>query len=122
MSYSFYKVLHLLGILGLFMSLGGICLQMIAGNKASFKGRKWAMIFHGLGLLIIFVAGFGLMARIGLVGAGGWPLWIWMKIVLWFALGGIISLMFRVPRLAYLWWVLALTLGGTAAWVANYKP
>lgn len=120
MSYGFYKVLHLLGVLGVFVSLGGLILHARSDGSKKFKGRRLAMITHGLGLVLIFVAGFGLMARIGIVT--DWPLWIYLKVTIWFLLGLGIAIIPRKPTWAPSLWFVILALGATAAWLANYKP
>ncbi len=78
MSYEFYKVLHVFSALLLFTSLG-----TLAASARSDSGqlKKLAGIAHGVALAVIFVAGFGLMARLGMFGAI--PVWAWLKIGLW---------------------------------------
>ena len=75
---------------------------------------------HGVALLLILVAGFGLMARLGLFGAI--PLWAWAKIVLWLLLGAAIFLLKRNPRWATGLWVTFPLAGALAAWLAVAKP
>ena len=121
MSYQFYKVLHLAGILGLFLSLGALIMHSCHGGEKKFKGRKMMIITHGISLLVIFVAGFGLMARLNMMGSG-WPLWIYIKVGIWLALGGAVALIARKTQWAGgLFWTI-LTIGVLAAWVANFKP
>jgi hypothetical protein len=121
MSYGFYKVLHLIGILGVFISLGALILHSYNGNAKNFKGRKMVVITHGVSLAVVFVAGFGLMARLNMMGAS-WPLWIYLKIGIWLALGGIVAVISRKAEWAMPLWYSVLIIGGCAAWVANYKP
>jgi len=72
MSYTIYKVLHLMGILFLFLSLG-TAISLSAADSARAGMRKLASITHGVALLVILVAGFGLLARLGLTsGMPGW--------------------------------------------------
>lgn len=120
MSYSFYKILHLTSILGLFMALGGMCLHAMAGGTGRYPGRRWATLFHGIGLALIFVAGFGLMARINVHWP--WPLWIWIKVAMWVLLGGASALALRVPKMARFTWILILAMGFIAVFAANTKP
>ena len=65
MSYEIYKVLHVFAALLLFASLGTLA---AVGSQATGGLRRLAGIAHGVALAIIFVAGFGLMARLGLFG------------------------------------------------------
>lgn len=122
MSYAFYNVLHLLGIFLVLLSLGGIATHVLNGGTRDFAARKWIASVHGLGLLIIFVAGFGLMARLGMVGQGMWPAWVFIKLTVWVILGAMPVLIYRVPRLAALWGLLTFVLAGLSAWTAIYKP
>jgi len=120
-SHSAYQVLHLLGILVLFMSIGGLCLSAVNGlDRASNRGRKLAAISHGVAMLIILVAGFGMLARLGI--SGSWPGWVWGKLVIWVLLGAAVAPIGRKPELARLLWFVLPVLGGLAAYLAIYKP
>ncbi len=121
MPYEFYKVLHLLAILTLFTSLGGIAMVHVRGgtDEEKKKARKPLMIIHGVSLLVIFVAGFGLMARLGMMG-GGWPTWIFGKIGVWLVLGGATAMLKK--RLGTTWYLLLPALGAVGAILAVYKP
>ena len=67
MSYELYKVLHVLGLSLVVLSLGGILHHVInGGSKVSDTFRKGTMITHGIGLLLLLVAGFGMLAPLGL--------------------------------------------------------
>ena len=120
MSIEFYKVLHLIGIFTVILSLGGMCLHVISGGTRDYAGRKWAAMFHGLGLLITLIAGFGLLAKLGYMAA--LPGWAIGKLVIWLILGGLPVLIYRKPKLAKLFWILILAFGATAVWLAMYKP
>jgi len=43
------------------------------------------MMWHGIGLLVSLVSGFGMLAKMGM--SWPWPLWIWIKVALWLVLG-----------------------------------
>lgn len=121
MSYAAYKVIHILGVLFVFASLGALLLASREGVERG-SGRKLAGITHGIALLIILAAGFGTLARLGLSNPAAWPLWVWIKALIWLVLGGVTVLIRRSPQLGtLLWWLLPL-LGGIAAWAAIYKP
>jgi len=116
-----YKVLHILGALFLFTALGGLLLASRAGVQSG-ASRKTAGMTHGIALIIILVSGFGALAQIGLSNPGIWPLWLWLKVALWLAFGGVIVLIRRSPGSATaLWWVLPI-LGAATAYLALYKP
>lgn len=121
MSYGFYKVLHLVGVIGTFFALGALTLHIMGGGARKFAQRKWVMITHGVSLFFVFLAGFGLMARIGIVG-GGWPTWIWGKLAIWIILGMAASFIPRWPQAARGLWITLILLGGLAAYLANFKP
>lgn len=119
MSFDFYKILHFLGIFMVFSALGGKIVQSMNGGDAKqLPGRKWMAIFHGLGLTIILVAGFGMIAKAGY----GFPGWVIGKMVVWIVLGGIGAVVARKKGLAGLIWVLVLLLGLSAAYLGHFKP
>ncbi|MCX4243559.1 hypothetical protein [Paraliomyxa miuraensis] len=117
-----YKVLHLLGIMLLFASLGGMAVLGLRGgdDREVAPVRKLLTIAHGVSLLVVFVAGFGLMARLGIMS--GWPTWIYIKLALWLVLGAAVAVVRRTPDLGKVWlWLLPLV-GAAAAWVAFTHP
>ncbi|HRC84159.1 MAG TPA: hypothetical protein PK413_00965 [Thermoanaerobaculia bacterium] len=118
MSIELYKLLHLLGVVLLFFALGGFALRAFSGGSASEDGRKIAAITHGVGLVLLLVSGFGLLARYGL----GFPTWAMVKVGIWLLLGGAIALLRRMPWYAAIWWVVVPLLGLTAAYLGIFKP
>lgn len=116
--YETYKVLHILGVIFLFLSLGAYL--MLASNKME-KGRKLAGITHGIAALIILLGGFGLLARLEFISISSWPLWIWIKLAIWLILAVIIVLIKKIPELRTLLWFIIPILGGIAAFMAIYK-
>jgi uncharacterized membrane protein SirB2 len=120
MSFLAYKVLHLIGVLLLFVSLGGLLgLRMVPAPQASEAASRLLRMLHGVALLVILVAGFGLMARLGLLAT--WPAWIWIKLVLWLVFGAMVVAIRRAEGLARALLLLLPLLGGLAAWAAVYK-
>lgn len=120
MSYQFYKVLHILGLTLTFFGFGGILLASYARVELVKRARLMGMITHGVGLLIVFVSGFGLAARLGMVT--GLPNWVKAKIVIWLLLGAAIAL---AKRKGYIGWPVAILiwgLGATAIFLAVNKP
>lgn len=118
MSYTFYKVLHFLGIFMVFSGLGAQCIMAINGSEKAPAAKKWLGIMHGVGLLVALVAGFGLLARVG----GGMQGWVMVKLAIWIILGGIGAIAARKQNLAGMVWVFALLLGWGAAFMAVNKP
>lgn len=119
MSYEIYKIAHLLGLSLVVLSLGGIALHAInGGSKASNSFRKGVMITHGVGLLLLLVAGFGMLARLGITGMPGWVIG---KIVIWLILGALVGLAYK-QQLARKVWVAVPLLVVLAAALAIVKP
>jgi hypothetical protein len=120
MSYDFYKVLHLAGYLAVFFALGGVVFHVASGGNRDSAWRRGAALLHGFGLLIAFVAGFGLIAKLR-VGFP-WPAWIWIKIGIWLLLGAALTIPYRFPKQVRLLWILLPLVGVLAAYLARYKP
>lgn len=119
MSYDFYKVMHFLGLFMVFTALGGQFVSALNGGDAKQQpGRRWIGIFHGVGLLIALVAGFGLVAKLGV----GFPGWVIGKFAIWLALGAIGAMAARKKQLAGTLWVVTVALGMLAAFLARAKP
>ena len=118
MSYLFYKVLHLLGVMLLFFALGGYAMSP-TGEGASKRGRLVLGFAHGFGVLLLLVAGFGLLAKLGIMG--NVPLWAWLKVGLWLALAAAPVLIRRTPASLRLAWVALPFVGAVAGWLAIYK-
>jgi formate hydrogenlyase subunit 3/multisubunit Na+/H+ antiporter MnhD subunit len=109
MSPVFYHILHLIGFMLLFLGFGA----SIHGNE-----KRIAMQLHGIGLVIMLVAGFGLLAKLGLGYTSGW---IIAKIVIWLILGGLPVLRSKgilSPRAVMM---VAVVLGGLAASMGYLK-
>ena len=117
MSYEFYKIMHVFSAFVIFTSLGTLAATI---RHDSSRLRRIAQIGHAIALATLFVAGFGLMARLGMFGSI--PVWAWIKIGLWLVLTLIVLPLRRQPG-----WVTALLisipiLGGLAVWLAVQKP
>ncbi len=120
LSYSVYKVMHLVALFALLMSLGGLVLARLNHSDKHFKGRRWALIFHGVSLFFVLLGGFGLLARLNIHTP--WPGWIWVKLGLWLLLGGVTVLIMRKPEWSKALWVTILLIAGYGVYVAHYKP
>ncbi len=113
MPLEFYRILHLVGIFILLFSLGGACLHMMNGGTRNFPHRKWIAMSHGIALLLILVAGFGMLAKLGLMAS--MPAWVFAKLAIWLVLGGIPALVYRKPQWAKGFWFGILVLACVAA-------
>jgi hypothetical protein len=118
MSYQLYKVVHVLGVMLLFAGAGGLILQHLQ-DQGSEAARKLAGVTHGIGLLLLLIAGFGAAAKAGLSLTAPW---IVGKMVIWLIFALLPMILRKLPRqAALLWWASAL-LGAVAAYLAIYKP
>jgi len=121
MPYEAYKVLHVFSVILTFTVLGGLALHSAnGGNRGSNGSSKLTGILHGVGLLMILVGGFGLLARLGT--SGGFPLWVWFKLAIWLLVGASAVVIKRSPALSKALLLVLPLLGGVAAWLAVYKP
>ncbi len=120
MSYEFYKVIHLLGLMALFCGFGGVLVSAFAGISLSGKAKKMALATHGVGLLLIVISGFGMAARMGYMAK--LPGWIHAKIAIWVILGVAVALARRKGKIGWPIAILLLGLGMTAAYLAVNKP
>lgn len=114
-----YKWLHLVGAFALVMSFGAMILRSSLKTDTATFPKRTLSIAHGVGLLLLAISGFGILARMGIHGE--FPLWVWLKIALWIALGGMIALVKRVPNKNIIWWWLVLVLAAAAAWIGLFK-
>jgi hypothetical protein len=121
LSYEIYKLLHLFGIIMLFVSVGGVMLYALnGGTKADNTWRKTAAITHGIGLVFVLVAGFGLLARVGI--SWPWPGWVFVKLIIWLLLGGVTGLIYKLGSRGQGLWYVVILLGVIAAYMAIFKP
>jgi hypothetical protein len=119
MSIYIYKTVHLVGMFLLFTALGSMIQRAADGEGRS----KLAGASHGIALLLLLVAGFGAMAKLGLSHDWAWPAWVWAKLAIWLLLGAAPVLIRRGgARLATLWWWLLPVIGGLAGYLALAKP
>jgi hypothetical protein len=114
-SYAAYRVLHLVGVVLLFTAFGGMLATAGTGRN------KLAAMFHGIGLVVLLLTGFGLMSRLG-ISHTALPLWIWAKLAIWLLLGGIVVMIRKTAGPRTLLWLLIPTLGVFAAYLCIYKP
>ena len=121
--YQFYKVVHILGIALLVTALGGLALYALNGGlRRDNRARALVAALHGLGLLLVLVGGFGMLARLGFRHGAMFPGWILVKLGVWSALGAAVALPMRFPRLGRPMMVVVPLLVGLAAYMAVYKP
>jgi hypothetical protein len=109
-----YRLLHVVGVLLLFLGLGGV----LASEPG--KSPKLAAALHGIGLLTMIVAGVGLMHRSSPVI--GWEPWVFAKIGGWLLLGAMPTLIKKgvLPRFFAL--LLVVAIGAAGAWLGLAQP
>ena len=109
-----YKILHLIGAFCLFLGFGG--LLGIGENRTNINRIVFAL--HGAGLLILLVAGFGLVAKMGI----GFPNWVIVKLAIWVAMVVLFVLIKRNILSAKAGVFISLILGAVIAWLCLAKP
>ena len=119
MSYAFYKWLHLTSLLLMVLSTGFLITSVyVSGLSDSL--RKKAAALHGVTLLVLFVAGFGLIVKGGHSFSEGW---VWLKMIIWLNFGILPLFMKRGPefmkRNLLLFYSLLLVLG---VYTVLFKP
>ena len=117
MPYETYKLLHVVGLLLLFLGMGG---QLLGAGSVRGHAPKRTAILHGVGLLAMLVGGFGMMARLGVQWP--WPGWLITKLGVWLTIGALPVGVRRQLIPHSLAWLVAAVLGGLAAWLAISKP
>ena len=120
MSYEIYKIIHLVAIVLLFSGLVGLLTIQMSGGIVAGKVKSMVFISHGVGLLVLLISGFGLIARLGLIN--GLPGWIYAKLALWLVLGAAISLVKRKGGIGWPIFVSLIAVFTIAAVLAILKP
>ena len=93
-----------------FLGYGALLARSMAAPE-NVSIRKLGSITSGIGLLLILIAGFGLIPKLG---HSYTETWILVKLIIWLILGGLIVLINRKPQLAMLLWCLLIALSATA--------
>jgi hypothetical protein len=115
-----YKNLHLIGVFMILTALGGVILQQMSAATREQTWRRPVAVTHGIGMVLVLVSGFGMLARLGIFWP--WPRWIIGKIIIWLVFGVLIAVVGGAPTLAKpLWWI-TIALGAIAAYLALNKP
>jgi uncharacterized membrane protein SirB2 len=120
-AYEVYKMVHLIGIFMILLSLGGVSAYAInGGDKANNTFRKGLGITHGIGLVLVLVAGFGLLARLNI--SWPWPGWVFVKLAVWLIFGVLSAVAYRMGNRGRSLWYIMILLGAIAIYAAVQKP
>lgn len=76
-----YNVIHLVSVMAVFAALASVA------ATDSDKCKKSGAILHGVALILILVSGFGMLAKYQL----GFPWWIIVKLVIFLAMGAMLT-------------------------------
>lgn len=121
--YTFYKVVHILGIALTMVSLGGMFVHALNGGlKVENQARRLLIGMHGTGVLFILVGGFGMLARLGFSHGASFPLWLWTKLGIWTFVAAVAAVPYRARSLGRPMLLALPLLAMTAAAMAVYKP
>jgi hypothetical protein len=104
---AYFKLAHIIGIFLLFLGFGSLATRPYAGPR----GGRAAPVLHGIGLLVILLAGFGYAGLAKL----GTPPWVWIKVGIWLALGALLILGRRNILPVWAVWAIALILATLAS-------
>lgn len=113
-----YQILKLLHYSGLFMVIVSIGAFFVMSHSKDLSLKKLFLAVHGIGLIIMFMAGFGILKYMGY----GFPPWVHIKLTIWLILGFIPTLILRLPKWKNATLVLTLLLFLGAAAAALLKP
>jgi len=118
MSLGVYKILHLLGLALAMLGLGGAAIHALnGGDRESNQKRGLVAALHGTGMLLLIVAGFGMLAKQKL----GMPGWIHPKLLIWLFVGAAFPVVNRKPNLAMPVLIALPLLVAAAAFFGVYK-
>lgn len=121
--YTFYKVVHIIGIVLMMSALGAVSIHVLnGGTRQTNRARGLVAALHGTGALLVLVGGFGMLARLGFQHGAMFPGWLLVKLVVWLVLSAALTLVYRRADLSRATYVALPILGGLAAYMAIYKP
>ena len=121
LSYQFYKISHLIGLILVVSSLGGMTLNIILDGTRDHIWKKPVMMAHGFGMVLLLVGGMGMLARMG-VAHSGLPAWVWLKMFIWLLLGLPSLVLKKKPDWARGLWFGVIFLAACAGYIAVFKP
>lgn len=118
MSYELYRTIHFIGLILLFTGLGSRLALFAMQKNQKTPIKSISGIFHGVGLILIALGGFGMLARLKL----GFEGWLYGKIIIWLVLGFITLIPKKNYKSAPMTLVLSVILGAIAVYFVVAKP
>ena len=116
--YEIYKIMHLLGVFMVLAALFGWTINYYNGGEKQNPAKKILGITHGIGLVLILIGGFGLLARIN---QSVLQLWVSLKLSIWFIFGFYTLLLHKRILKPNVSWFVILGLATSAIYVVQYK-
>lgn len=110
MPYELFRFLHIVAVILL------IGFTFYGFADPSSKRRKLVLSLGGIASLLVVITGFG-MGHVW-----GWPVWFFVKLVIWVAISGFAGMVFRRKALAGPLGILTVVLTILATWLAVFKP
>ena len=110
MPYTTYQIIHLIGLAAIAIGTGGM--------MANGSNRKIFAIWQGVGLLVVLIAGFGMLAK----GHLGFPSFAIVKTILWVVVAALPVILRKLNASISVAIVASLTLIGILAWLGVTKP
>ncbi|MEQ1749061.1 MAG: hypothetical protein ABL974_06535 [Prosthecobacter sp.] len=111
MPLAIYHIAHIIGLIFVFIGFGA---------QLSSDSARSAMKWHGTGLVISLISGFGLLAKLQIFAA--MPTWVWIKIALWLVLGFLPVLARRRVLAPHAVILLAVIVAGFMGYLGYMKP
>lgn len=106
MSIQFYRLIHISGLIMVTLALGAAAFHTASGGtRSNNPWRKRVGMAHGIGLFLLLLGGFGMLAKLKII----WPLpmWIWLKVGIWLLIGASLTVLYRAQeRSNMLWWAI----------------
>jgi len=123
-SYLILKAVHVFGVLLAFTGLAGIATHAAGGRpKREDPVHGLLAALHGVGVLLVALAGIWMLTRVMRAPSGPSPAWATAKLALWVLLAGSVALPYRRPQLARRVLAAGLpALAAAAAVIAVLKP
>jgi uncharacterized membrane protein len=122
MSHSIYLILHLIGLAMTVQAVGMaiVSASRSAANGADSSAKRSIAMFHGIGLFLLILGGFGMLARLAIPFP--FPGWVWVKLLVWLTFGASTVMIRKRPETSAMWMVLAVVLVAIAAIMGVTKP